>query len=86
MQGQAEATEGTLWRRLKPTPLIADRKAASARMKDLQEAARDDARLTQLLSDANVGALLGGVGNYQQLREAAQNASASSSAPSSSAN
>ena len=33
-----------------------------------------------------VGALLGGVGNYQQLREAAQKGSASSSAPSSSAN
>ncbi|MFO1167534.1 MAG: bifunctional [glutamine synthetase] adenylyltransferase/[glutamine synthetase]-adenylyl-L-tyrosine phosphorylase [Rhodoblastus sp.] len=64
MQGQAEATEGTLWRRLKPTPLIADRKAASARMKDLQEAARDDARLTQLLSDANVGALLGGIADH----------------------
>lgn len=64
MQGLAEATGGTLWRRLKPTPLVADRKAASARMKDLQDAARDDARLTQLLSDANVAPLLGGIADH----------------------
>ncbi|MCC2108916.1 MAG: hypothetical protein KDJ40_15645, partial [Hyphomicrobiales bacterium] len=53
-----------LWRRLKPTPLVADRKAVAAKMKDLTEAARGDARLAPLLADAAVAALLGAIADH----------------------
>ena len=53
-----------LWRRLKPTPLVADRKAVAAKMKDLTEAARGDACLAPLLADAAVAALLGAIADH----------------------
>jgi len=61
---RAEANDTELWRRLTPTPLVADRKAAASRMKDLAEAARSDARLQALMSDPAVSALLGGLADH----------------------
>jgi len=49
---------------LKPTPLLADRKAAASKMKDLLEAVRGDARLSQLLGEPRVAALLGALADH----------------------
>ncbi|MCB1539311.1 MAG: bifunctional [glutamine synthetase] adenylyltransferase/[glutamine synthetase]-adenylyl-L-tyrosine phosphorylase [Rhodoblastus sp.] len=64
MQGQDEAGERAFWRRVKPTPLIADKKSATAKMKDLVEAARSDTRLAPLLAEPAVAALLGAIADH----------------------
>ena len=64
MQRRDEAGERAFWRRLKPAPLVADKKSATAKMKDLVEAARSDARLAPLLADPAVAALLGAIADH----------------------
>ena len=64
MQRRDEAGERAFWRRLKPAPLVADKKSAAAKMKDLVEAARSDARLAPMLADPAVAALLGAIADH----------------------
>ncbi len=64
MQARLEGHEAAFWRRLAPSPLTADRKAAASRMKDLADAAREHPRLQGLLSEPGVAALLSGLADH----------------------
>ena len=64
MQAQDEANGTAFWRRLRPALLVADKKAAAAKMKDLAEAARAEPQLAPLLSEPAVAALLTGVADH----------------------
>ncbi|MFV0279219.1 MAG: bifunctional [glutamine synthetase] adenylyltransferase/[glutamine synthetase]-adenylyl-L-tyrosine phosphorylase [Rhodoblastus sp.] len=75
MQGRDEAHEPSpqaqppqealpFWRRLKPTPLVADRKAAAAKMADVRGAARSDAALAALIAEPAVASLLNALADH----------------------
>jgi len=64
VQGPDEASERVFWRRLKPAPLMADKKSAAAKMKDLLEAADGHASLASLLSEPAVASLLSAVADH----------------------
>ncbi|MFT4097460.1 MAG: bifunctional [glutamine synthetase] adenylyltransferase/[glutamine synthetase]-adenylyl-L-tyrosine phosphorylase [Rhodoblastus sp.] len=64
MQARNEANETALWRRLSPALLVADKKAAAAKMKDLTEAAQAAPALATLLSEPAVAALLAGLADH----------------------
>ena len=64
MQERVEAGESAFWRRLKPSPLIADKKSAASKMQDLIEAAHGDELLARLLSEPGVATLLGALADH----------------------
>ena len=64
MQERVEANEKIFWRRLRPTALIADRKAAASKMTDLADVAQKDARLLALLAEPDVSALLSALADH----------------------
>ena len=64
MQARNETTEKALWLRLNPALLVADKKAAAAKMKDLTEGAQAEPALAPFLTEPAVAALLAGLADH----------------------
>ncbi len=58
MQRQANRTDRQLWRRLRPSPLIADRRTSDAKYRDLVDAAPAESDLAIILRDPAAASLL----------------------------
>ncbi len=64
MQARNETNETAFWRRLNPALLVADKKAAAAKMKDLTEGAQAEPALAPFLTEPAVAALLAGLADH----------------------